>query len=171
VLAAGVTLAPLRDALLADARGAAARVHADAAAQVASGLAAARADAFAMVARARGEGEQRADREARRQISAQRRISQGRILAARRAAYESLRAEALAGAQRLRDEPAYPALLDSLEAAARARLGPVAVIERDPPASGGVIARDGGRMIDATLPALVERALADIGSEVEALWA
>ena len=171
VLAADVTLAPLRDALLADARSRAAGVHAEAAARVESELAAARAEADTLVARARAEAQQRAELDARRRTSSQRRDALGRILRARRGAYESLREEAIEAALRLRGEPGYEALLDRLEADALARLGPGATIERDPVGVGGVIAREGQRLIDATLPALVGRALEELGTEVETLWA
>lgn len=171
VLAADVSFAPLRDALLADAHRRVASLQAEAAARVESELAVARAEADALVARARAEAQQRAELDVQRRCSAQRRDAQGRILRARRQAYESLREEAIAAALRLRGEPGYEALLDRLEADARARLGPGATIERDPAGVGGVIARDGQRLIDATLPALAEHALEELGTEVETLWA
>lgn len=171
VLAADLTLAPLRDELLADARSRAAAVHAEAAERVEAELAAARADAEALVARTRGEAQRRTELDVQRQLSTQRRQAQGRVLRARREAYEALREEAIAAALELRGEPGYAALLDRLEAGARERLGPDATIERDPADVGGVIARDGQRMIDSTLPALVERLLDELGTEVESLWA
>jgi vacuolar-type H+-ATPase subunit E/Vma4 len=171
VLAADVTLVPLRDALLADAWSHVASVHAEAAARVESELAAARSGAAALVARARAEAQERVDRDVQRRTSAQRREAQNRVLRARLEAFESLREEAIAAALDLRGDPGYDALLDRLEAAARTRLGPGATIERDPPGLGGVIARDGQRVIDATLPALAAHALDELGSEVEALWA
>jgi vacuolar-type H+-ATPase subunit E/Vma4 len=171
VLAADVTLAPLRDALLADARSRAAGVQAEAAARVESELEAARSETTALLARARAEAQERADIDVQRRASAQRRDAQRRVLRARREAYESLREEAIAAVLELRDDPGYAALLDRLEAAARTRLGPGTAIERDPPGLGGVIARDGQRVIDATLPALAARALDELGSEVDELWA
>jgi vacuolar-type H+-ATPase subunit E/Vma4 len=171
VLTHDVTLAPLRDALLAAARGRAAGVQAEAAAQVESQLAAAREEADAHVVRARAEAQRQAELETQRRLSSGRRDAQGRVLRAREAAYESLRKEAIGAALGLRAEPGYEALLDRLEADARGRLGPGATIQRDPADAGGVIARDGQRRIDATLPALVERALDELGPEVETLWA
>jgi vacuolar-type H+-ATPase subunit E/Vma4 len=171
VLAAEVSLAPLRDSLLADAHSRVASAQAEAAAHVESELALARAEADALVARARAEAQQRAELDLQRRSASQRRNAQARILRARREAYESLREEALAAALSLRGEPGYEALLDRLEADARACLGSSATIERDPAGLGGVIARDEHRVIDATLPVLVERVLEELGTEVDALWA
>jgi vacuolar-type H+-ATPase subunit E/Vma4 len=170
VLAADVTLAPLRAALLADAQARAASLRAEAEERVRAELESARARADALVARARVEAQQRAELAALRGSSAQRRAAQRRILEARREAYEALRAEALGAVLGLRDEPGYEQLLDRLEREARARLGDEVVIERDPDGAGGVIARDGQRLIEATLPALAARALDELGPEVGALW-
>ena len=93
------------------------------------------------------------------------------MLRARREAYESLRDETVAAVLGLRWDPGYEALLDRLEADARERLGADAAIQRDPPGLGGVIAHDGQRLIDATLPVLAARALEALGSEVDELWA
>jgi len=171
VLAPGVTLAPLREALIAAAHRDAESVRAEAAAAVEAELAAARADAGVLVERARAEALERAELEARSREAAQRREAQGRVLRARREAYEALRDEAVAAVLRLRDDPGYEALLDRLEAGARERLGADSTVQRDPPGVGGVIAHDGQRLIDATLPALAERALEALGSGVEELWA
>ena len=53
---------------------------------------------------------------------------------------------AIAAALSLRGEAGYEALLDRLEADARACLGSGATIERDPAGAGGVIARDRQRL-------------------------
>jgi vacuolar-type H+-ATPase subunit E/Vma4 len=171
VLAPGVTLAPLREALIATAHRDAERVRAETAAAVEAELAAAREDAAELVGRARAEARERAELDSRRREAAQRREAQARVLRARREAYESLRDEAAAAVLRLREDPGYEALLDRLEASARERLGPAVSIERDPPGTGGVIARDGQRSIDATLPALAAAALEALGGGVEELWA
>lgn len=168
---APVTLEPLRAALLASAREQAAGVLADAEAAVEAELAAARADADALVERARADARQRADLEHRHVVAARRREAQARVLRARREAREALHDEVLRAAGSLRDDPAYAVLLDRLEDDARARLGPGAAIERDPPGLGGVIARAGRRVIDATLPVLAERELDGLGEEIDALWA
>ena len=107
-------------------------MHAEAAARGEAELAAARADAEALVARARGEAQRRTELDVQRQSSLAAPGAQGRVLRARREAYEALREEAIAAALELRGEPGYAALLDRLEAGARARLGPDATIERDP---------------------------------------
>lgn len=171
MLAAELTFAPLRDSLLADAESRAASMRGDAAARAAAEVAAARADVEALVARECTEAQRQADLEALRRSSAHRRAAQSRVLRARREAFESLRQEALSAALRFRGEPAYQALLDRLEEDARARIGSDASVERDPAGVGGVVARAGKRVIDATLPALVGQALEELGEEVETLWA
>jgi vacuolar-type H+-ATPase subunit E/Vma4 len=170
VHAADVTLAPLRETLLADAQARAAQLHAEAEEHVRRELAAAHESAQALIARARAEARRRAELAALRDSSAQRRAAQRRILEARRAAYDALRADAASAVLRLRDEPGYEQLLDRLAAEARARLGADAVVERDPEGAGGVIARDGQRVIDATLPELAAHALDELGTEVDRLW-
>ena len=166
-----MTLEPLREALIATARGDAESVRAEAAATAAAEIAAARSDAERAVGRARAEARERAELEVRSRRAAQRREARGRILRARREAYDALHEDAVAAVLRLRDDPGYEALLDRLEASARELLGPDATVERDPSGVGGVIAHDGRRSIDATLPALAASGLEALGSRVEELWA
>ena len=70
----------------------------------------------------------------------------------------------------LRTAPDYPELLDGLTRRARSRLGPGAVIVRDPEPLGGIVAELAGERIDYTLPALADLALADLGAAFEELW-
>jgi len=70
----------------------------------------------------------------------------------------------------LRDDPRYPALLDQLEDLAHRQLGPNAAIERAPEQRGGIVARHEGRRVDYTLAALADRALAQLGDDIEGLW-
>lgn len=131
---------------------------------------AARAAASRLVEQGRREGRLTADQEsARRRGAAQRRAREAQ-LGARGALYQELRELARAEALQLRSHPAYGALLDRLVGAAKARLGAEAEIEIDPPDAGGVFARSGRRSVDYTLPALAERAIGDLGREVEQLW-
>jgi colicin import membrane protein len=165
-----VSLEPLREGLLAEARArAAGRLEAAHAAAQAS-LADARAEAEALVARARDEAEDRARRSRARALAAARREARAQVLKARRDAYEALRRACLEQTLGLRGSPGYPALLDRLERSARARLGAGTRIERDPQA-GGVRARAGSRSVDETLPVLALRALDSLGAEVAGLWA
>jgi vacuolar-type H+-ATPase subunit E/Vma4 len=165
-----VSLEPLRDALLAEARARAARCLDEARAAARASLADARTQADALVARARDEAEDGARRARARALASARREARAQVLQARHDAYDALRRACVEQTLGLRASPGYPALLDRLERAARARLGAGARIERDPQA-GGVRARAGSRSIDETLPALALRALDSLGAEVAGLWA
>lgn len=70
----------------------------------------------------------------------------------------------------LRHHPRYPELLDHLEGLARRQLGDSCTIDRDPSPAGGVLAREGPRRADYTLPVLAERAFRLLGADVEELW-
>ncbi len=129
----------------------------------------ARAHADELVAAARRLGESDADlAAASRRIGA---LRQARALSleARREAFETFRQEALDAILALRGTPAYEALLQRLAAAARAQLGEEATLEIDPP-SGGVVGHAGPRHVDYSLPALVDRCILSLGSELEELW-
>jgi vacuolar-type H+-ATPase subunit E/Vma4 len=92
------------------------------------------------------------------------------VLAAQREVYDEFRRRAREATLTLRDDPAYPALLDRRTASARRELGDRAEIERDPPEVGGVRARDGTRSVDYTLPARADRAIAELGPRLRDLW-
>lgn len=123
-----------------------------------------------IVASARAAGEADARAEAARTTATARRRARSVTLAARRDLYEELRRQALAAAAQLQTKPSYPELLQRLERAARADLGADAVVEVDPGAGGGVVARDGSRIVDYSLPALVDRCVGALGERVEELW-
>lgn len=71
----------------------------------------------------------------------------------------------------LREEASYASLLDRLAELAQAQLGPEAEITRDPVSVGGVVATDGSRLVDYTLPALADRALDALADQVSQVWA
>ena len=62
------------------------------------------------------------------------------------------------------------ALLARLEALARARLGPDAIVHRLDDGRIGVGATDGKRSLEVTADRFVERELAALGDRVGALW-
>lgn len=165
-----MNIAPLRTALLSLAEAEAEFLTADAAARAAQEISDAEAEVTALVDRTRTKGEAAARREAVRIVGRAR--SQGRalVLAAQREVYDELRRRTFAAVQELRADPAYDRLLERLEAVARARLGAEVSVEIDPPEIGGVRASSGPRRIDLSLPALAERCLAGLGSELERLW-
>lgn len=123
-----------------------------------------------IVASARAAGEVDARLEAARSLAAARRRARSLTLAARLELYEALRREALEAAAVLRTEPSYPRLLERLEQAARTDLGADAVVERDAGGIGGILAHAGGRLVDYSLPALVDRCIETLGARVEELW-
>lgn len=168
--AARVSLDPVRAALLAQAEAEAEQLEEQAEERAAAQVERAEEQKAALVRRARAEGEAAAELEASSELTRARRTARTLVLEAQRAAYEDVRREAYAAAQRLRSERRYPELVDRLAERVRVDLGPEAELELDPP-EGGVIGRLGNRRVDHTLPALVERCLAERAEEVERLWA
>lgn len=165
-----MNLTPLRESLLEATRAALAEEARREDAGTADRLAAAHAQAETAVARARAEGMRTAEREGARLRAVARREAREATLRAQQALVDELRTGALEAALRLRGRPDYPALLARLAEAARGRLGPHSVLELDPEGAGGVRARAGSRSVDYTLPALVDRALDELGERVEELW-
>ena len=86
------------------------------------------------------------------------------VLAAQQAAYDELRRQAVAAVRDLLGEPAERARLASV---LRARLGAEAVIQDH--AGGGLVGESGdGRVVDASVDALVDIALANL--DLETMW-
>jgi vacuolar-type H+-ATPase subunit E/Vma4 len=133
-------------------------------------MAAAGAEVERLTADARAAAESAAANEARQLVAQARRQARAQILAAQRDTYDELRAATHSEALSLRGSGRYPELLERLAAAARAQLGSSAAVAVDPDPGGGVIARDGPRLVDCSLPALAGRCLAALGPRVEELW-
>ena len=169
-VAPGVSLDPVREALLAQAEAEAEHLVSQAEDRAAVQVAQAEEQKAALVRRARAEGEAAAELEAASELTHARRQARTLVLEAKREVYDDVRREAQAAVQRLRSEPRYEELLERLAARAREDLGPEAELELDPP-DGGVIGRVGNRRVDHTLPALVERCLTEHAGELERLWA
>jgi vacuolar-type H+-ATPase subunit E/Vma4 len=165
-----MNLSALEDALLAEVSGETKRAAAEARAAASERLAEATRRASAVVEEARRQGEETGGREGRRRGAAARQKARELRLEARQALLAHVRREARRAVLSLRDDPGYPRLLDRLGAAATAQLGPGAQIEVDPPGLGGVTGRAGPLVVDYTLPALADRALDDLGVELEELW-
>jgi vacuolar-type H+-ATPase subunit E/Vma4 len=165
-----MNVAPLRTALLSAAEAEAESVIVDASSRAAREISDAQAEVTALVDRARAEGEAAARREAIHVVGRARSEGRALVLAAQREVYDELHRRTLADVEALRLEPAYGRLLERLEGMARAQLGPKASVEVDPPTIGGVRASSGKRRIDLTLPALADRCLAALGTELERLW-
>jgi vacuolar-type H+-ATPase subunit E/Vma4 len=163
-------LGSLRAAVLDEAEADVARRRAAVEVEAEHRLAAARAEAGALVEQGRLEGRLAGERESARRRGAASRSAREARLGARGSLYDELRSRAAAEALALRSEPGYRDLLDRLVATARAQLGAGAQLEIDPPGVGGVRARSGSRSVDYSLPVLVDRVLADLDGEVEKLW-
>lgn len=159
-----LAMEPLRAALLADAHAEADRLRRGAEEAGRQALAAAEEEVAAMLARARAQGEEdgcalRAADEARARSAAR----AGR-LAARLGDYEALRRGSRAAVHALLREQGNRELLTA--ALRRGLGGQAAVSDTD---DGGLLARAAdGRVIDASVGVLVDRALA--GLDLEQLW-
>jgi len=159
---------PLRRVLLADAKTEAERIEAAAQAEAEARIAAALRDAEALLEQARAEGESAAEIQVAHDHAESRRHARVVLLAAQREIYEELRRRSLAEASALKGTPRYRALLDRLRSAAHTQLGPGAHVEPAP--NGGVVGTCGGRSVDYSLDALVERSLDALGSSLAELW-
>ena len=164
-----MTLEPVREALLSDARQDAAQLRQAAEREAGATVAAAREEAGRLRATARADGEAEARAAAAAELARARRDARHSVLAARRDAYERARACAERAASALRDAPRYAALLDALSELARRQLGEDAVVVVDDEV-GGFVATAGTRSVDYRLPAVADRCLVGLGPEVEALW-
>jgi hypothetical protein len=129
-----------------------------------------RSDLAGRLIRARHEGARQAEVEMGLTAAREGRDARGLVLGAERDAYEALRAEVRTAALAIRQDPAYPRLLDCLERTARAQLGRDVRIERDPPEVGGLVATNDERRVDYSLPALGERCIGRLGQDVQRLW-
>lgn len=159
-----LALEPLRRALLADARGEADRLRRSAEEAGRRAVADAEDEVAAMLERARAQGEE--DGAALRRADEARARSAARtgVLADRLAVYEELRRRAREAVRGLLREPGNRELLAE---ALRRDLGVDAdVSDTD---DGGLLARaPDGRVVDASVGVLVERAL--VGLDLEQLW-
>ena len=165
-----MNLEPLRLALRAETdaevQGRLAEVDAECARVVAD----AEAKAHELARQGHREGEEAAAKEAvRRRATATRRAREVRLQAQRRQV-EELQRTSREAVLRLCEDSRYPQLLERLAREARDQLGPDTEVELDPPGLGGVIGRKGRASVDYTLPALVDRAIASLGDELESLW-
>ncbi|MDF3301499.1 hypothetical protein [Streptomyces tropicalis] len=160
-------LEPVRAALLAEARADAAAEAARARADARETLAAARARADVVLAEARETGRRDGAAAAALDLVHARRDAAHAELAARQAAFDTLRRRVADG---VRTEAAHrDGLPEALAARAHRLLGPDATITPGP--GGGVVAAAPGRRVDLTPAALAERALTRLGARTEDLWA
>ncbi len=165
---AEAALTPVRAALLQAARAQAADIVARARRDAAALLADARRDAAETVERGRAEGQAQAGPLAAARLSRGRQDARARLLRARRDAYDELRRQVHAAVAGLPAEPGYARLLDGLTRAALAAAGPGATASPHP--DGGVVATGPGVLVDCSLPALADQAVAAVSSGLATLW-
>lgn len=164
---ADAALAPLREALLADARAAASAILGEAEERAAALVAAAEEEAAGIRVAAVAAGEEAARSEVALRSARVRRQAHEEVLTAQEELRLELRRRVRQGAAGLRADARYPVLLERLRERARAALGPEAVLTEAP--EGGLVAEAGSRRLDLTLPTLADAALAR--SETGGLWA
>lgn len=159
-------LGPTRDALLADASERAQQIVADATIAADELVAEAMSSSDATVAAATHRAAAAATARADQELAATRAQIHADVLRARSEIRQRILTETRDAARSLRTDPRYPALLDHLEALARAQLGPTAKVDRDPSDAGGAIATAGNRSVDYTLAALADRAVSALADDV-----
>ena len=165
-----MSLERLREAFLATVATEIAAGEAQAAAARQEQESAVRREIESAVVEARAAGRAEAEDAGARMVADARRQANRNLLATRAGLYADLRARCLERAAALRGSPQERRLVRRLSAELRRRLGGGAQLEADPDGRGGVVAREGARMIDCSLPALVDRSLERLGPEVEELW-
>jgi vacuolar-type H+-ATPase subunit E/Vma4 len=133
-------------------------------------LAEAHATARELTDQGRHEGARLAERDALRRRAVAKRRARELRLAAQRELIDELRMRSKGAALGLRKDPRYEELLDRLSKLAKSQLGADAEVEADQPELGGVVAYAGSRSVDYTLPALVDRAIAELDGQLETLW-
>lgn len=132
-------------------------------------LAEAHRRANALVAEARRDGEDEAAVDVAQRLVRARREARSAVLVAQREVYDELVRRTLDAAVALRHGEEHERLVERLSAVVREQLGPDAQIEVDETV-GGVVGRHGGRRVDYTLPALVDRVIGELGTRLQELW-
>jgi len=153
---------------LARAQADAERVLAEADADAAATLAAARSEADAILDAARAAGESDAATVLSAKRAQVRRQARALVLAARREAYDELRSRVVQALPAIRDDPGYRPWRDRMAEHARTVLGSDAVVSEAP--EGGVLAETNGRRASFTLVGLADQVIDTMGAEVERLW-
>lgn len=168
-IGSAAALGPVQSALMAEARANADAILGEAREQAERLRSEARARAERILADSRNEGEQQARAAVAARMARRRREARALILAAERDLHDELRRRCRDAARGLRAEPDYPRLRKRLTEHALAVLGSGATVEESP--DGGVVAHDGSRRLDLSLPTLADREVDRLGSEVMRLWA
>jgi vacuolar-type H+-ATPase subunit E/Vma4 len=165
------SLSAVAEALEEDARRQSALILAQADADRAAALDAARTEGERLVEAARAEGTATARRLAAAQLADARRDARHIVLEAQRALYEAVRQAALEELAHQEVSPAATTLVARLGDVARARLGVETEIRLPDRGRPGIVAVRDGVMLDLSAPVLVELELQHFGDVLEGLWA
>lgn len=165
----GDPLAPLVDTLRERAERDAATMLAEADAEAAATLAEARAQADELLGRARAAGRRDAEELLAAERARAEREARTVLLTAQRESYDAARAAVRCAVRALRDDTAYPVLLEVLRARAEQELGPGTTTAEL--AGGGIEARSGSRRVEYSLEGLADDLLERVGGDLTELWA
>ncbi|MHB1490162.1 V-type proton ATPase subunit E [mine drainage metagenome] len=161
-------LEPVRAALRAHAERESAQVWASAEAQVVELRESAHRECARIRADAAAEGAAVARGSAALRSARTRREAHEMVLTRQEEVYAALVAAVGEAASALRADPRYPELRDRLTERARELLGPQAVVTESP--VGGIVAHEGSRRLDLSLPTIAETTLGMMAPEVSTLW-
>lgn len=162
------SLAPVRTALVDDARAEAEALVAAARRDADQLVAAAEAEVADQVDDARRRGERTARARAERELARARGEAHARVLAAESELRDRWIERVHERLPELRDGPDHDRLAERLEQLARTQLGDDATIEHA--ADGGIVATSRGRRVDYRLAALADRAVELIAEEATRSW-
>ncbi len=165
------SLRAVAEALEEDARRQSALILAQADADRAAALDAARTERERLVEVAQAEGTATARRLAAAQLADARRDAHHIVLEAQRALYEAVRQAALEELAHQEGSPAATTLVARLGDVARARLGVETEIRLPDRGRPGIVAVRDGVVLDLSAPVLVELELQYFGDVFEGLWA
>lgn len=163
-------LSPVTDALLARARERARAELVRADEETRDTLTRAEEQASRVIADAKAEGAAAAERAAAAQRTFGRRAARAMVLAARRRAYEGLRAAAVEELIARAATPEGRLLTERMTAWVHERAGEAATPGRVEQGTLEAIARSGNGLASLGPTALIDEALASLSDEVEALW-
>jgi len=165
---ADIALAPVRASLRATAQKSAAEAQEKARAEVQEILDAAHRKADSIRAAAVASGESAGRSQAALRSARNRRQAHEAVLTQQNSLLLELRLRVTEAAIALRSDPRYPELVERLTERAHVMLGAEASCTESP--DGGVVAEQGSRRLDLSLPTLALGTLESLTAEISTLW-